>query len=251
MEKVSSAAIQQLKSLYPSTAESMCLHPVLDNPWYLVAAVAFNAARQPESVLSVYKFVLEDLRTHYNNVVDDADHVSLVKKIQEALLKTSITNGIPRTVTTILLLNSIVPKAILETLSQTPLRDFDRSFSDLASHGSQFLSETFGEVEGAQAQGLIKSSTPDIGMFTNVSYGLILGYSSVVSLLETSYIFIAASILDEFPRQARWYYLAAVRQGSTIDQIKAVREMALKVASLSNITLREKVPEVVATELLR
>ncbi|KAJ8516366.1 hypothetical protein ONZ45_g6320 [Pleurotus djamor] len=246
MDTLSPAVIQQLKSLYPATADS----PVLENPWYLVAVVAFNAARHPEAVVSVYKVVLEELRVQSDDV-DFEDHVTLVRRIKEALLKASVTDGIPRAVTTMLLLNSVVPKDILETLSQTPVRDFSRPFSDLASHGTQFLTEAFGEVEGAQAQDLINSSSPDSAMLTTVAYGLILGHGSVVSTLETTYILIAASILDEFPRQVSWFYLAAMRHGATIEETKAVREMALKVASLTNTTFRGAVPEVVAKEMIQ
>ncbi|KAJ8474646.1 hypothetical protein ONZ45_g15878 [Pleurotus djamor] len=246
MEPISSAAIQQLKSLYPTPVISLPLHPILDHPWYLVAAVAFNAARRPEAVISVYEIVLKDIRAHGNKDVEVDDHVTLVKKIHEALLKASITNGMARAVTTILQLNSAVPKSVLDRLS-SPLRPF----SDLASQGSQFLKKMFGEVEGAKAQDLIKASPPDIGTFTSVYYGLVLGYSSAVSTLETSYALIAAGILDDYPREVCWFYLAALRQGATIDQTKAVREMALKAASLSKFALREKVPEVVAKDLIK
>ncbi|KAJ8516360.1 hypothetical protein ONZ45_g6311 [Pleurotus djamor] len=270
MDTLSPAAIQELKSLYPTPTESLRLHPVLGNPWYLVAAVAFNAARKPEAVISVYKAVLEDLEKHSDKDVNIDDHVTLVKRIHEALLKASLINGIPRvsidillvlivfdlsriskTVTTASLLNTVVPKSILEKLS-SPLRDFDRPFSDIALHGRQFFSELFGDDVGeGQSQYLLNTSSPDIGIFTAASYGLILGYSSVLSLLETSYIHLAANILDDSPRVVYWFYLAAQQHGATIEETKAIRDMALKVASLSNITLQEKVPEVVAKELLQ
>ncbi|KAJ8516346.1 hypothetical protein ONZ45_g6332 [Pleurotus djamor] len=241
MDTLSPTVIQQLKSLYP--------YSKILGIWSL--SVAFNAARHPEAVVSVYKVVLEELRVQSDDDVDFEDHVTLVRRIKEALLKASVTDGIPRAVTTMLLLNSVVPKDILETLSHTPVRDFSRPFSDLASHGTQFLTEAFGEVEGAQAQDLINSSSPDSAMLTTVAYGLILGHGSVVSTLETTYILIAASILDEFPRQVSWFSLAAMRHGATIEETKAVREMALKVASLTNTTFRGTVPEVVAKEMIQ
>ncbi|KAJ8516352.1 hypothetical protein ONZ45_g6335 [Pleurotus djamor] len=250
MDAVSTTAIQQLKTLCPPTAASLRLHPVLGSPWYLVAAVAFNAARRPDAVASVYQVALEDLKAYGNGNVDFDDHVTLVKKMQEALLKASVTNGIPRAVTTISLLNNVVPKDIIEKLS-LPLRDFARPLSDFTERGHKFLTYAFGEVGGARAEDILKSSSPDIAIFTAFSYGLVLGYSSVVSMLEMSYSLIAASILDDFPREASWFYLAAMQQGATVNDTKAIREMALKVASLTNVTFHEQVPEVIAREVIQ
>ncbi|KAJ8516348.1 hypothetical protein ONZ45_g6330 [Pleurotus djamor] len=250
MDVISSTAIQQLKSHFPTTSELLGRHAVLDHPWYLIAVVAFSAARQPEAAISVYKVVLEGLRAHGNGDVNVEDHVTLVKRIQEALLKASLINGIPRAATTLLLLNSTVPKSILDKLS-TPSRDFTKPLSDLTSDGRQFFNEAYGEVEGAKAQGFIDAHSPDFGIYAAASCGLILGHSSVLSFLETSYILISASILNDSPREASWYYLAAMRHGATIDQTKRVREMALKVASLSDARLREVFPEVVPQELIQ
>ncbi|KAJ8474649.1 hypothetical protein ONZ45_g15876 [Pleurotus djamor] len=250
MDAISSATLRELKSLYHTPPDSLRLHPILDNPWYLVAAVAFNAARRPEVVVSVYNVVLEDLRTHGNGDVNAEDHITLVKKIQEALLKASVTSGVPRALTAILFLDSAVLNSILEKLS-SPLRDFDRPFSDLTSQGRQFLSDMFGEDKGTSAHSIINSSSPDMGIFLTTSYGLVLSHCSIVSLLETSYCFITASILDDFPRQVPWFYLAAMRHGASIEEVQAIRDIAIKVASLIDVTFREKVPEVVAKELIQ
>ncbi|KAJ8516375.1 hypothetical protein ONZ45_g6309 [Pleurotus djamor] len=251
MEAIPSPTIQQLKSLYPTRAESLRVHPILGNPWYLVAAVAFNVARKPEAVISVYKAVLEDLRAHNNNQVNIDDHVTLVKRIHEALLKASLIDGIPRSVTTASLLNSVVPKIVLEKLA-SPLRDFDRSFSNIAFHGRQFFSELFGvELGEGRTRDLLDTSSPDIATFAAGSYGLLAGHSSVLSLLETSYILVTANVLDDSPRVVCWAYVAAMQNGATIEETKAIRDMTLKVASLSGVTLREKVPEVVAKELIQ
>ncbi|KAJ8474648.1 hypothetical protein ONZ45_g15877 [Pleurotus djamor] len=250
MDTISSSAIQQLKSLYPATVPSLGVHHPGSNPWYLIAAMAFNAVGRPEAIVPVYNTVLEDLRAHSSHDdVDVDDHVMVVQKLQEALLKASLIHGIPRAVTAMSILNGAVPKSILEKLS-TPLRDFDRPFSAMALHGNQFLREAFGEVGGSKVQDLLKTCSPDIATFMAGSYSLVLSHSSILTLHETSSALVAVSILDDFPRGARWTYLAAMQLGVTIDEMKAIREIALKVASLSNLTLREKVPEVVAQELL-
>ncbi|KAJ8516368.1 hypothetical protein ONZ45_g6322 [Pleurotus djamor] len=248
--------IQHLKSLY-KTPSRLPSHPVLDNPWYIVAAVAFNAARQPESIISVYQSVLEDLKS--NGYTSDEDHVTLVEKLREALLHASLTNGIPRdnlsrlrilkALTTVLLLNSVVPKSITERLS-SPVRDRAVSIADLEVQGRHIVSQMYGVAEGNKLQSLIDSSFPDFAMFDTIAFGLVHGQNPALSMLEAAYALIAAGILNDHPREVSWYYLYAMRHGATIDEVKAVREMALKVASFTKFTLREEVPEVVPKESL-
>ncbi|KAJ8516365.1 hypothetical protein ONZ45_g6321 [Pleurotus djamor] len=246
MDALSPSTIYELKALYPAPAESLRLHPGS----YATALLSFKPTT-PKAVVSIYKAVLEDLRADGNDDVNFDDHVTLVSKLQETLLKASLFNGIPRAVTTMSLLNSAVPKSVLEKFS-SPLRDFTRPFSDMALHSHQFLSDFFGDdIAKGPAQDLLNSCSPDIGILTTGSYALVLGHSTVLSSIETSCILIAASILNDFPREVCWFYRAAMEQGATIGEIQAIRDMALKVASLSGVTLREKVPEVVAKDLIQ
>ncbi|KAJ8518239.1 hypothetical protein ONZ45_g4670 [Pleurotus djamor] len=244
-----STIIQQLKSLYKTPPDSLRLpsHPVLDNPWYLVAAVSFNAARQPEAIIDIYQSVLEDLKS--NGYYSGDDHAVLVKKLQGALLHASTTSGQARVVTTIMLLNGAVPQSILDRLS-TPLPDMNMSMSDLEARGRYIINKTFGQTGGAKLQSIIDSACPSIAMFRMISFGFVHDCSTVLSPLETSYVLLASSIFNDFPREVCWYYLAAMEHGATVDEVKSIRRMALEVASYTKITLREEVPEVVPKESL-
>lgn len=63
---------------------------VLGNPWYIVASVAFSASNRPDGVVSVFKFVSEEL------AAQDAprrDHQILFRKLKDALFKAGLLTG--------------------------------------------------------------------------------------------------------------------------------------------------------------
>ncbi|KAJ8522617.1 hypothetical protein ONZ45_g835 [Pleurotus djamor] len=240
MDPISPTAIKQLIPLYP-LVPTKAAHPVLDNPWYIVACVAFSAAGKPEAVASVYQVVLDDLKSSgYDSV---GDHIALVKKLREALFKSSLAYGIPRAVLTMLTLNHAVPQSIRDV---TPMLPFPPFLYEAAKR-----SVRHGDVAAGIAQGHLDAAHPDMGILCEaIAYGFVHSYDSVISMLETSYVLITASIFIDFPEEVRWQYVNAQRRGATIEEVKAVQQISIKVAELSGFTFRQRVPEVVAQDVV-
>lgn len=78
-----------------------------------------------------------------------------------------------------------------------------------------------------------------------------MGYSftKILSALETSYVLTASLIASDVPRQIRWHLAGALRIGATVDEIRAVREMAKEVAIRAGVQWRDEVPDVEDTNV--
>lgn len=77
-----------------------------------------------------------------------------------------------------------------------------------------------------------------------IGYGLVYGYTDVLSALETSYTLVAALIAGDTPQQIFWHLNGARRGGATLDEVKAVRQISIEVASRCGISWSDGVPEV-------
>jgi hypothetical protein len=68
----------------------------------------------------------------------------------------------------------------------------------------------------------------------------------VLSALETSYTLVSALIAGDTPQQIFWHLDGARRGGATLDQVRAVRQISMEVATRCGITWSDGVPEVAA-----
>ncbi|KAJ8474259.1 hypothetical protein ONZ45_g16009 [Pleurotus djamor] len=209
--------LQHLKSLYPFPEKAPHRSLVLDNPWYIVASVAFSASNRPEHVAEVYKFVSEELNSQ-------DDHTLLA-------------------INSLIALNDITPKAISESIG-TLSRDTSLSLEDYSSSGRQNFENIYGETSGP-VQCLLDTIYPDLGWFSRtIGYGVVYGHHSVLSPIETSYVLVTSIIANDTPKQINWHLAGARRQGASLEEVKAVRQIAVEAAAFSGITWREGVPEV-------
>ncbi|KAK0452750.1 uncharacterized protein EV420DRAFT_1482057 [Desarmillaria tabescens] len=61
---------------------------------------------------------------------------------------------------------------------------------------------------------------------TTFAYGHTYSFFDVVSPAETSFTMVAALIANDTPRQVDWHLRGSVRNGATLDEVKAVRQIA-------------------------
>lgn len=73
--------------------------------------------------------------------------------------------------------------------------------------------------------------------------------TEVVSAIETSYTLITSLIAVDVPRQIGWHLAGARRIGATIEEVRAVRKMAIEVASRAGVQWREEVPDLENTDV--
>lgn len=77
-----------------------------------------------------------------------------------------------------------------------------------------------------------------------IGYGVVYGHTDFISMLETSYIMIAALIAGDTPQQIVWHLEGAQRAGATLDEVRAVRNLSIEVAKFSGVQWRHSVPQV-------
>ncbi len=86
------------------------------------------------------------------------------------------------------------------------------------------------------------------GWFSNtIAYGLTYGYTDILSPLETSYVLVASLIASDTPLQINWHLDGARRNGATLDEVKAVRLIAVEAASAAGVRWKHAVPDVKET----
>ena len=70
------------------------------------------------------------------------------------------------------------------------------------------------------------------------------GINDVVSQVETSYSIVSALIAMDTPRQISWHMSNCLRGGASLEEVRAVRAIAMDVAAKCGVTWRDGVPEV-------
>ena len=82
---VPSSFLDRIRAIYPSDSG-------LNNPWYILAAVAFSASNMPEAVPQVFSYVLSLLPN--GSSLDERRVVA--RKLREALFKSGLLSGYPK-----------------------------------------------------------------------------------------------------------------------------------------------------------
>ena len=84
-----------------------------------------------------------------------------------------------------------------------------------------------------------------VGWFSNtIAYGSVYGHLDILNQLETSYVLVGALIAADTPRQIVWHLDNARRGGASLEQTRAVRQIAIEVSQSVGVKWREGVPEV-------
>jgi hypothetical protein len=99
--------------------------------------------------------------------------------------------------------------------------------------------------KGPQAPRFRSDNSSNTAWFsTAVGYGTVYSFTEIVTAIETSYTLIASLIAVDVPRQIGWHLAGARRIGATVEEVRAVRKMAMVVATRAGVQWREEVPDV-------
>ncbi|KAJ3868671.1 AhpD-like protein [Lentinula novae-zelandiae] len=222
--------LSHLKSIYPSTGISNA-----SNPWYIVTAVAFSASNEPQAVPEVFNYALAEAGQ------EREERLLLARKFRDALFKAGLTSGYSKTINSLAALHEVMPPELRDT---TMLRDKTTSIQDHEGNGRAFFRETYGDTADS-VQTLLDTIYPDMGYFSNtIGYGYTYGFTDILSPLETSYVLVASLIASDTPRQINWHLDGARRNGATLEEVKAVRQIAIEAASAAGVKWKDVVPEV-------
>jgi hypothetical protein len=70
------------------------------------------------------------------------------------------------------------------------------------------------------------------------------GHNSILSQVEMSYTMIASLIAVDTPRQVGWHMATAQRGGATLEEVRAIRLIAMKVVEKTGLKWKAGVPDV-------
>lgn len=237
--------LEHLKSLYPSPTVTSSAD-VLNNPWYIVATVAFSTGNRPEEVPLVFKHVLSELEKAHDKFKVPSDKAQderllLARKMRDSLFKSGMVAGYSKGINGMVSLLDATPEDLRDTKT---LRDTKIPPAELEEKGRQFFRSQYGETADT-VQGLLDKINPDMGWFSNtIAYGAVYGFTDVTDQLETSYVLVGTLIAGDTPRQINWHLDNARRGGATVEQARAVRQIAIEVSESAGVRWRDTVPEV-------
>ncbi|KAL5490693.1 hypothetical protein ACEPAI_5527 [Sanghuangporus weigelae] len=246
MEIVSTELLEQLKSLYPMTPATANLNKVdqaLESPWYIVAAVAFSAGNRPEAVPFVLKFMFAELIA-LSATGDDKRGVVL--RMREALFKAGLISGYSRAISALVALYEATPDELRDTKLVRETENL--TVSDMLASGDEFFSALHGNITES-VKSTFYEIHPDMGWFGRaIACGHVWGAQNVLAQRETSFILVAALVAMDTPTQIKWHLESARRAGASIEEINAVREIAMRTATACGVKWRNGVPEVQDSE---
>jgi len=83
------------------------------------------------------------------------------------------------------------------------------------------------------------------GWFCNtIAYGSVYGYTELLDQLETSYVLVGSLIAVDTSRQISWHLDNARRGGASLEQIRAVRQIAIEASQTAGVRWRNDIPEI-------
>ena len=93
--------LNHLKSLYPLKEALRGSDTVLQNPWYIVTAVAYGSSNRPEVIPAVWQHALEDLKRMQveDQKTGEAAHkeqLLLARRMREGIFKGGLLCGYSR-----------------------------------------------------------------------------------------------------------------------------------------------------------
>jgi len=225
--------LSHVKSLFPAQPSA------LKNPWFFVAAVAFSASNLPEAVPFVFQHTLKDISQQSTGA--DQDSLSLTRKIKDALFKSGILSGYPKAINALGALHDILPESLRD---KKPLRDVSMSTEELTKVGREYFGHTYGDTAETTLS-LLNNLLPDLEHFsTAFGYGYVFAFQGVLSPVDTSFAMIAALIASDTPRQIGWHLQGAVRNGASVDEVRAVRKISIEVARAAGVQWKNEIPDI-------
>ncbi|KAJ4389490.1 hypothetical protein N0V93_006959 [Gnomoniopsis smithogilvyi] len=212
--------------------------------WYLVIATTLCVLNRPEEIQPVYNHVVgpgHGLPGLQNGVgLSDQEQLRIVRRLREALLKTSAIGGIPKTINALQELKKAVPVHLAdEPCSVSPSnrrRDiFETPTSQVLDRGQAFFNNCYGKVAERVMTSLDHSGTEDLGLAVRLTYGYVLSTTAILSEAETSFVMIAGLIPQDVNAQLKGHLKGALNGGASVEQVRAVRQLAINVCEAAGM----------------
>ena len=141
------------------------------------------------------------------------------------------------------------------TQSPTERRnDFSDDPSRIEQRGRDFFGKVYGKVADRVLSQMDNSGTEDLGLVARLMYSHILSNTLVLSAADTSFVMIAALIpqdvrtmyygsdsinLQQVNPQLKGHLKGAMNGGATLEQVRAVRKVAIQICQGAGMTRLE------------
>ncbi|KUI60051.1 hypothetical protein VP1G_07308 [Cytospora mali] len=216
-----------------------------DDVWYIVVATTLCILNRPEEIQTVYEHAVA---RGYNDqgqngvALADSGRLRIARRLREALLKTSAIGGLPKTINALLELKKVVPAHLSDEPdgeSPTHRRQdmYDTPSSQVIERGQAFFNRCYGKVAERVRTSLDHSGTEDLGLAARLTYGYVLSPTAILTEAETSFVMIAGLIPQDVNPQLKGHLKGALNGGASIEQVRAVRQVAVDVCRAAGMRL--------------
>lgn len=208
--------------------------------WYLLASTALSTLNRPDEIPHVFRHAIEKGSGPKDTKPGHEEQLKIARRTREALAKSSAIIGLPKTINALFALKAVTP----ENLQDAPLgfnpsgRNLDiysTPPSVIMQRGQRFFEKVYGKVTGRVMGQMDRSGTEDLGLLARLEYGYVLSPSLILTPAETSLVVLACLIPQDVNPQLKGHLVGALNNGSSEDEVKAVRELVIKVCEASGM----------------
>ena len=93
VETATPSFLKNIKNIYQAKSATKTVTDYIQNPWYIVSAVAFSASNRPECIPGLFTLIMDEL--HALNASQD-EKLQVVIRLREALFKGGMISGYSR-----------------------------------------------------------------------------------------------------------------------------------------------------------
>ncbi|KAL4412407.1 carboxymuconolactone decarboxylase [Colletotrichum abscissum] len=214
--------------------------------WYFIAATTLTILNRPDEIPQVYNHVMKHGLGPDDVKPGPEEHLTILRKLREALVKASAVGGLPKTINSLMELKKVTPEHLLDepqgandTLSSSPTaRHVDihhTPSSKILQRGQGFWDNIYGKISRRVMSQMDRSGTEDLGLTARLMYGYILSNTNVLSPVETSYVLIAGLIPQDVNPQLKGHLKGALNGGASAEEVRAVRGIVMDICKASGM----------------
>ncbi|KAI8078830.1 uncharacterized protein BX664DRAFT_342818 [Halteromyces radiatus] len=194
---------------------------IFDESWYLVAAVVMTTLNQSQDIPILYQ--------HVDNQVDVA------LRLKDGIFKSVPIIGFPKVINALTQLHTSLPFHVQQQLPSHSQRCM-MGRTERRERG-EILFNTIYERHATRVKTQLKEAYPDLGQVVlDDAYGTILSDTQYVSALDTSFIVIAALMVQDLPQQLKGHYYGAFHLGASDLQLVHVQSIVQSLSAFYHHT---------------
>lgn len=226
----------------PALLSAIRGHPQLPHhSWYFIAGVTLSVLNRSDEIASVFKYALDNGAGPTDTKPDHDEQLQIARKMREAIIKAAPIGGLPKAINALFALKGVTPPALLDepmgySPTSRPVDVYDIPSSTILHRGQTFFDKIYGKVSKRVMGQMDRSGTEDLGITARLMYGYILSNTKVLTAAESSYVLVAGLIPQDVNPQLKGHLKGALNNGATVEEVKAVREIVIRICEASGMT---------------